>query len=380
MKLSSLAGVSLLSCALACGQATRRGAIDDGSGGASAAGGAPDGSSGGAPVGSGGQSSGGSPGSGGSSSGGAGSGGAPPLTACIECEVGFECFEEVAFDRCFKLCDTPTPNVDLYTQQDVADLAALECEVIGNDLSLASPDLTSLLGLETLRVIKGGFSISGTSALTSLDGLDGLLYIGDDIALNGNSGLVDISALSQMKTAEVSLSFAGNSALVSLDGLQSVKNVYSFMFTSNERLADVSGFSPETVSENVLVAGNGSVLGVAFPQLRSIGGSVQLTGEVVCKSLKMPALDYVGGTLLVSANPELEEVDVAGLTRVGGVTITENEALLTIGGLPALTDVDMTMAITRNPSLAQCEVDQIAARFPEACTYCVDNDPTALCE
>jgi len=81
-------------------------------------------------------------------------------------------------------------------------LAALDCEVIANDLSIASPDINSLLGLEKLHVIKGSFSISGTSTLTSLDGLDGLLYVEDDVSMNGNSVLADLSALGNMKTGE----------------------------------------------------------------------------------------------------------------------------------------------------------------------------------
>src|SRR6188768_313321 len=104
---------------LACGgQASDEDGPDEGSGGDADPGtGGNDHSSGGANN----DASGGRQGSGGEAenSGGSGSGGEPDggsggdsqLTECISCEPGYECFEAVALDRCFKLCETETPNV-----------------------------------------------------------------------------------------------------------------------------------------------------------------------------------------------------------------------------------------------------------------------------
>lgn len=318
--------------------------------------------------------------SGGQGSGGeaeGGTGGAQ-LTECVTCEPGYECFEEVSLDTCFKSCATEVPNVELHTQSDVDALAALDCEVIGNDFSVASPDISSLLGLEKLRVIKGGFLITGTTSLVTLAGLDGLAFAADHISINGNSGLTDISALSQMKTAEINLSFSGNAVLASLDGLQGAKKVLGFMATGNPKLSDVSGFSPESVFENVLFTGN-AIETIVLPDLISVGGSVQVSGEQACASFLMPNIDYLGGALLVGANPELLEMNLDSLTRVGSITITENQKLTTLGGLPLLDEVDDIITITSNPSLPQCEVDEIASRHSATCTYCTGNDEEGVC-
>jgi hypothetical protein len=187
MKILSSTSLCLVVGALACGgRASNQGDGDgDGDGDDEGTGGNGDPGTGGVggtggvvQNGSGGRGSGGTAGSGGNAAGGGdqGTGGGPVLTECIECEEGYECFEDVAFDRCFKICATEVPNVELYTQADVDALAALDCEVIANDLSIASPDINSLLGLEKLHVVKGSFSISGTSTLTSLDGLICLLW------------------------------------------------------------------------------------------------------------------------------------------------------------------------------------------------------------
>jgi len=383
IKLVTSGSACLVLGVLACGgQASNDGHDGDGAGGAEDASGGSDSSTGGTGTVTGGrQGSGGeAEGTGGHGTGGEsdeGTGGAQQ-TECVTCESGFECFEDVDLDTCFKVCATEVPNVELYTQQDVDDLAALDCEVIGNDFSIASPDITSLLGLEKLRVIKGEFLITGTSNLTSLAGLDGLVYAGDHISVNGNSGLTDISALSHMKAGEINLIFSGNAALASLDGLQSIKKPLGFMATGNPLLSDVSGFSPESAAENILYSGN-SVIEINLPDLVSVGGSVQVTAEQACTSFKMPIVDYLGGEVVVGGNPNLLEVHLASLTRVLGITIAENPKLTTVGGLPSLTDVDETISITDNVSLPQCEVDEIASRLGAACTSCTGNDEDGVC-
>jgi len=172
---------------------------------------------------------------------------------------------------------------------------------------------------------------------------------------------------------------SSNNALISLDGLQSMKELYSVLLTGNTSLTDLSAFSPESVADNVLFAGNGVFPALVLPDLHTVGGGFSLTAEALCTTLELPVLDYLGGDLLVPGASELLTIDARALTRVGSVTITNNPKLTTFGGFPQLVDVDSTLTITMNPSLPQCEVDALAARFAEACTYCTDNNTSGTC-
>ncbi len=72
--------------------------------------------------------------------------------------------------RCVRVC---TLNEDylVRTDDDVAQLAALRCEVIAGSLTVAGTEITSLLGLETLREVTGSLRIS--SPFGTLSGVDG---------------------------------------------------------------------------------------------------------------------------------------------------------------------------------------------------------------
>jgi hypothetical protein len=142
----------------------------------------------------------------------------------------------------------------------------------------------------------------------------------------------------------------------------------------------MDGLSPQSVFDGILFAGNEGLLDVSFPELHTIGTSLSLLGEPLCKALNLPALDYLGGSLLIPGDQSLVSVDLSVLTHVGSMTINGNQSLLTLGGLPSLTTVDSTLVITENTSLPQCEVDTISSRFAEACMMnCENNDLNGVC-
>jgi hypothetical protein len=299
-----------------------------------------------------------------------------PMLGCVDCEAGYQCFEQLDPGRCFELCATDTPNVTLQTQDDVDNLAALQCEVITGDLTITGPDIESLAGLEHIHVIERSLLVQDTELLEDLSGLEGMLLLVEGLSVDNNAATRSLSALKDTLADEAAIHMNANLVLESLDGLQGFTNPSSIQFTDNHALTDISALSPES-TDSLFFSGNQAFTSARFDKLHTIGQGLVFLGEFACQTLDLPLLDYVGGGILIGGNTSLRAIDLASLTRADSMTIASNDALETLGGLPALTSISTSMAIAQNPSLPQCEVDEIGARF-DICS-CEDNDLEGTC-
>jgi len=85
------------------------------------------------------------------------------------------------------------------------------------------------------------------------------------------------------------------------------------------------------------------------------------------------------GTLGLKGNAGLQSLDgMPNLRKVDSLFVEENPALVSLHGLDDLAAVTYQASITRNTSLSQCEVAELAARLPNVAAH--DNGPSGTCE
>ena len=77
-----------------------------------------------------------------------------------------------------------TGNYDIDTSSDIAALSG--CTEITGALHIEIDTLTSLSGMESLKIVGGYLWIDDNDALESLSGLDNLTSVGGDLAIHSN--------------------------------------------------------------------------------------------------------------------------------------------------------------------------------------------------
>ncbi|MGN6110685.1 MAG: hypothetical protein ACTHU0_36620 [Kofleriaceae bacterium] len=93
-------------------------------------------------------------------------------------------------------------------------------------------------------------------------------------------------------------------------------------------MTEVTLHELRSVGGAVQVAGNLDLRGLFFPRLVR-AGRVSIDGNVALGTLAMPALREVLGSLIVVADPDLELLDVSGLVSVGkDLVIADNPKLV----------------------------------------------------
>jgi hypothetical protein len=216
----------------------------------------------------------------------------------------------------------------LITSDD--DLSALACiERIRGSLAIYSVKVTSLVGLETLRVVEGNLSIDETLFLDSLAGLDGVREVHGELRMRGNV-LRSISALSGLSEVGGELEIDDNS-LHSLTGLENLASIGDRVsVTNNVFLESIDALEGLTrIGGDLIIAWNEKLESVGL-----LGGLETVTGRVEVKenpgmtSFTIPASTSVG-ELFVCSNVSLAEIRApSGFVRVDGdVTIIQNEVL-----------------------------------------------------
>ena len=200
------------------------------------------------------------------------------MLGCVDCEAGYQCFEQLDPGRCFELCATDTPNVTLQTQDDVDNLAALQCEVITGDLTITGPDIESLAGLEHIHVIERSLLVQDTELLEDLSGLEGMLLLVEGLSVDNNAATRSLSALKDTLADEAAIHMNANLVLESLDGLQGFTNPSSIQFTDNHALTDISALSPES-TDSLFFSGNQAFTSARFDKLHTIGQHVSGSGR-----------------------------------------------------------------------------------------------------
>ena len=101
-----------------------------------------------------------------------------------------------------------------------------------------------------------------------------------------------------------------------------------------------------------------------LPCLESVAGTLHIdcNDHPRLMTINMPRLASVAGSLSIQRNDALTTFDLSSLTSVGGILhINHNDALTGLGGLPSLTTVVGGLEIKGNDCLNQAEADTFAA-------------------
>lgn len=203
--------------------------------------------------------------------------------------------------------------------------------VINNATQLNSIDLTQLTNVETLQLVslpsfailnlnqgvqKAGTIVLSDTALTNLNGLASFNTI-DSININNNKNIskIEFNDL-QTVTDSLILSFNNDDAEVKLDSLK---------WAGNLTIQDVS-----SIQASNLTSVNGSLLisyntfdELEFPNLKSVGNSMQIFAHDELTKISFPQLAELDGELEMFNNTQLEEIDFGNLTTIkGAVTIS----------------------------------------------------------
>ena len=154
------------------------------------------------------------------------------------------------------------------------------------------------------------------TALTNLNGLASFNTI-DSININNNKNIskIEFSDL-QTVTDSLILSFNNDDAEVKLDSLK---------WAGNLTIQDVS-----SIQASNLTSVNGSLLisyntfdELEFPNLKSVGNSMQIFAHDELTKISFPKLSELDGELEMFNNTQLEEIDFGNLTTIkGAVTIS----------------------------------------------------------
>jgi len=276
----------------------------------------------------------------------------------------------------------------LRTQADFAALVAENCSELPGDLVIQdNSTIDSLLGLESLTVIRGRLELEDADGLETLAGLQNLVSA-DSLLLTANDRLTTLSDLTNL-TSVVFLSIAANPSLRDLRGLEGLSTVSEMHFNQPSFLGE-NGLTSLTGLENLASVTRGVSIqqmgGLA--SLEGLAGLTTVGGQFTIRDCDLLAdlhglenLASVGQAIMVEDNDALASLNgLQSIVEVGHDPDAEADTkFLWIQNHPLLTSLDplhawpatamaANIVVQDNPRLPQCDVDAFVAEqtHPEA--------------
>lgn len=114
------------------------------------------------------------------------------------------------------------------------------------------------------------------------------------------------------------------------------------------------------VGGTIRVTSNGSLRGLFFPRLESVG-RIEVDGNVVLTTISVPRLASVKGSFVVTDNHGLELLSASLLQTIGGELVIADHPKLNLLELPRLTSTQ-TLRIENNPQVAPEVVEGLRAK------------------
>jgi hypothetical protein len=185
-----------------------------------------------------------------------------------------------------KTCLHPS-DVTLSTANDVAQLAAEDCEILEGGLNVYGGSITSLSGLETIKKITGALRVNDTK-LADFSGLSGLSEVGDALVFSNDKPLGDLTL----------------PALTQVGG--------DLVFDVPNGVTSFDAPKLELVTGGLVFAVNGDLQSIRLDSLRSAKQISIQSNPVLTTFHGFPALTSVS-TLTVLDNPKLPQCEVAAL-------------------------------------------------------------------
>ena len=223
---------------------------------------------------------------------------------------------------------------DIYPDPSLTSLEPLSCVCeIGGSLGLMGmTSLTSLHGLERLRVVDELVLIARDGgALTSLEGLERLSSV-QDLHLSRLTQLGDLSALAGLRAVEHTLALHGLSLVERLDGLEGLSATTYLSLGDAPALVDLTALSGlASVTGTLHISETDALASLdGLDGLSAVGGSLELEENGPLVDLGgLSGLRTIGNELRLRGNADLSDLSALyNLESVGGdVTILDNPAL-----------------------------------------------------
>ncbi len=210
--------------------------------------------------------------------------------------------------------------------------------------------ITSLTGLESLKIISGTLSINGNPSLSSLKGLDNLISV-ESLYIVSNDSLTSLEGLGNINSLK-SLWIDDNPFLASLEGLENITSIDYLSIWNNPSLENLKQLDGITAVKSLSLHGGISLEGL--DHIVSVGGDLSIWFMASQASLEgLGNIASVGGNLSINFCNGLTSLEgLDSLTLIGGnLSIEKCDALKTLKGLEKLTSVGGALSIRYNDSL-----------------------------
>lgn len=286
-------------------------------------------------------------------------------------------------------------DVSIVTQAGVESFGALGYIEINGDLEMdalgINTDIVDLSPLNSLKTVRGYFTINFIDTLTSLSGL-GIEHIGQSFRItrnnsllnvngleslvevlgafeiNQNSYLQDVSGINNLTTIGTYLSINNNINLLSVSGFNSLNSVDTIWLRANWSLTQINAFSSVTeLIGDLNIKDNTSLTSLSgLNNIESIG-RVFIENTLITNLDTLSSLSVVGGDLDIQDNVSLNNIQgLSVLTEImyGSVSFYGNTSLSSIDGLENLSSVGNTVKFVGNSNLSDfCALQNLMQTF-----------------
>lgn len=241
---------------------------------------------------------------------------------------------------------TVTGDVVIRTQKDLEQLAGVK--VITGDLRIENTEVTSLKGLESLRVVQGSLRLTNNPKLTDVSAFAGPPSLGPltvqglkTVEQNGfapaqlkvnvlNDVVVrtaaDLAKLQGLTTFPGKLTIEGTE-LTDLKGLESLRHVQGdLVIRHNPKLTNLDALANLKQTLSLRIEGNPALEAAVLPSLETLSppdargnlGWLHVIGNPRLNEAAFPALRAIHeGGVVIQNNATLEHVDLSRLAREG---------------------------------------------------------------
>lgn len=253
--------------------------------------------------------------------------------------------------------DTFNGNLSINTETDIQALDGI-CMVNGQIL-ISNSQLTSLAGLDSLKIITGNFRIENNALLLDLTGLENLIEVGGDLSITFNQSIESLTGLDRLRYIRGTHMISWNQALQSFTGIDNLTTIdKSFYVQSMPLIENFEGFNKlKNIGETFSIS--------------SLTGLTSFTG--------LESLEYIGERLQIISVGNIQNFhplsnlhtirrglhfsNISGVTDLSGfenanmnfsnsnITIESLPDLQDLTGLDNVTDINQ-ISLNHNPSLS----------------------------
>jgi surface protein len=250
--------------------------------------------------------------------------------------------ESISFSTLSQCNNIYDGNITLYTQEEVNEFGANNyCKVTGvfDIYSNSSDDpITTLLPLINLQSV-GSFEVILAPEITTLAGLENLKIIEDNLFLFGCDSLENLDALSGFNTSVKRLFLIGCSSLQNLNGLSNITriinpNLFGLKIQDCDSLLDLNGLSSLIeIQGSIDILYNESLISInALSNITNLPyGGIRIEGNSSLQRLNgLHNLTSVFDNISISGNNLLEDFSaLSNVSEFGNYLIIENNNSLT---------------------------------------------------